>query len=93
MNDRVAGYRGLVESIAERLAKGRRAAQVGAEYDDLVQEGLIAVWRALKDGVDPVGPERIADRMRNYMRWLAADTRQPIPYEELLPLNDETAAP
>lgn len=93
MNDRVAGYRGLVSSIAEQLSRSRRAKQVGAEYDDLNQEGLIAVWRALEEGAETVGPDRIRDRMKNYMSWLAAETRQPIPYEELLPLNDETAAP
>ena len=91
MNDRVAGYRGLVESIAADLARSRRAAQVGAEYDDLAQEGLIAVWKALNKGVDVVGPERIRDRMLDYMRWLGRASV--IPYEELLPLDDETASP
>lgn len=57
-----------------------------------MQEGLIAVWLALESGVATVGPDHIRDRMRNYMRWLGAATRQPVPYEELLPLYDETAA-
>jgi hypothetical protein len=92
MNDRVAGYRGLVESIAADLARSRRAHEVGAEYDDLAQEGLIAVWLALEKGVCRVGPDHIRDRMKDYMTWLGALTRQPIPYDELLPLNDETAA-
>jgi len=90
MNDRVAAYRGLVESIAHGIARSRRAAQVGAEYDDLVQEGLIAVWLALESGVDTVGQDHIRDRMRNYMRALGGGTK--MPYEEMLPLDDEQAA-
>jgi hypothetical protein len=93
MNDQVRAYAGLVESIAEEVSRGRRAQTVGAEYDDLNQEGLIAVWRALESGVKVVGPDHIRDRMKDYMKWLGAQTRQPIPYEELLPLDDETAAP
>jgi hypothetical protein len=93
MSDRVRDYAGLVESIAAELARGRRAQTVGAEYDDLYQEGLIAVWLKLKAGIDIVGPDHIRDRMRDYMKWLGAHQRQPIPYEELLPLDDETAAP
>lgn len=87
MNDRVAGYRGLVESIAAELARSRRAAQVGAEFDDLAQEGLIAVWRALESGVETVGPERIRDRMKNYMKWLGRHGNEG--YDEMLPFDDE----
>ncbi len=98
MNDRVAAYRDLVESIATEIARYRTAIRVGAEYDDLAQEGLIAVWEALESGVDVVGPERIRDRMLNYVR---AGARVPppcgrlspqIPSELLQPLDVETAA-
>lgn len=87
MNDRVAGYRDLVESIATELARSNRAKRVGAEYDDLAQEGLIAVWKALRSGVDVVGPERIRDRMKDYMTWLGRHGNED--YDEMLPFDDD----
>jgi hypothetical protein len=94
MNDRVAAYGGLVDSLATELSRSQRARQVGAEYDDLYQEGLIAVWTALDAGVDVVGADRIRDRMRNYMRWLGRlrihDTN--VPYEEWVEVDDTTPA-
>lgn len=76
------------------FARSQQAKQVGAEFDDLVQEGLIAVWVALENGVAVVGPERISDRMRNHMRWLgrARSGAPPVPYDEMLSLNEETVA-
>lgn len=91
MNDRVAGYRGLVESVAQRLVRTRRAQQVGAEFDDLVQEGLIAVFKKLRDGVDVVGEAHVRDRMRDYIKWLGRT--EFVPYEEMLPLDDSVPAP
>lgn len=91
MNDQVANYRGLVESIATDLSRSRRAKKVGAEYDDLAQEGLIAVWKALRGGVDAIGPGRIRDRMKDYMRWLGRHGGEG--YDEMLPFDDNTAAP
>lgn len=80
MNDRVAGYRGLVESVASRY----HSRHILAEYDDLVQEGLIAVWRALEKGDTP-GPDYIRNRMRDYVRKLHRESR----HEETLPYDDE----
>ena len=87
MSDEVRAYAGLVQSIATELSRSRRARQVGAEYDDLYQEGLIAVWRALEEGADTVGADRVRDRMRDYMRWLGRHGGED--YEEMLPFNDE----
>lgn len=72
MSDRVADYRGLVESIANRY----RPRHILAEFDDLVQEGLVAVWDALERGVEP-GPEYILNRMRSYVRKLNRAGREP----------------
>jgi DNA-directed RNA polymerase specialized sigma subunit len=70
LNDQVAGYRGLVESVARRY----RSRHILAEEDDLIQEGLIAVWQALEKGVTP-GPEYILNRMRDYTRKLNRPSR------------------
>lgn len=100
INARVADYRPQVEDVARRLAGSRAARDVGAEYDDLVQEGLISVWQALQRGVTP-SMEVVLDRMKSWMRLLARQTGrdipqplrpQHIPYEQLLPLDDLRAA-
>lgn len=80
MNDQVAAYRGLVESVANRY----RSRHILAEYDDLVQEGMIAVWHALEKGIEP-GPAYIRNRMRDYVRKL----HRPIRHEETLEYSDE----
>lgn len=80
MNDRVAAYRGLVESLARKFVGWN-----GAELDDLVQEGLINVWQTLERGVTPAA-EIIEYRMGSYTKWLGRHT--PVPYEAMLPLDD-----
>jgi hypothetical protein len=102
MNDRVADYVTACEVLAGKLVKSPGASQVGAEYDDLVQEGLIDVWQTLERGICP-SADLIERRMRDYIRWLGAQigrTRtcnndvpaeacpQHVPYETLLPLDD-----
>lgn len=94
MNGEVAGYRGLVESLAHKFV-GRN----GAEYDDLVQEGLLAVWQSLERGVTPKA-EILENRMKNWGRLLGYQTGRylprldesgnpvAVPYETLLPLDD-----
>ena len=54
--------------------------------------GLIAVWQAIAKGIAPVGADYIRDRMRDYIKWCGALTRQPIPIEDLLPLHEEQVA-
>lgn len=91
MNDRVAGYRDAVEAIALRVSRGAVALQVGAEYDDLAQEGLILVWQSLERGVDP-SADMMENRMRDYVRLLGTQVGRSrdgsVPYEVLLPLDD-----
>lgn len=87
MSGQVAEYRGLVESLAQKFVGSPRAIRAGVDYDDLVQEGLIDVWRAIEAGVAP-SADNIANRMRD---WIKLQLRQlqgdPVPYEDLLPLD------
>lgn len=62
MNERVAAYRPFVELLANRFT-GR----FGAEFDDLVQEGLVSVWQAHERGVEP-SATIIQHSMRNWVR-------------------------
>jgi DNA-directed RNA polymerase specialized sigma subunit len=84
MDDRVADYRGLVESVARRY----RSRHILAEEDDLIQEGLIAVWRALEKGIEP-GPDYIRNRMKDYVRKLHRESRQPV--EDSVEYEDDRA--
>jgi hypothetical protein len=91
MNGRVAAYRGLAETLARKIAGYSRSQQLGVDYDDLVQEGLISVWQALDRGVTP-SAEMMEFRMRSWVRLMGAQqgmTRDgSVPYEALLPLDD-----
>lgn len=62
----IRAYLPLVEDIASRLAGTSRARRAGAEYDDLVQEGLVSVWLSLQRGVDPL--KVIENRMTDWIR-------------------------
>lgn len=88
INDRVADYRGLVESLAAKLSRSPSSVRVGAEYDDLVQEGLIFVWQSIGRGVEPKG-DLIEGRMLNWIRLMGRQLGgDPVAYEALLPLDD-----
>jgi DNA-directed RNA polymerase specialized sigma24 family protein len=90
MNDRVADYRGLVESSAAKFADPDRPKARRAEYDDLVQEGLIAVWQTLERGLDP-SQEFIEHRMFDWMRTIARQTGRSLVLsldEDLPPLDE-----
>lgn len=99
MNDRVAGYRGLVESLAHKFV-GRNA----AEYDDLVQEGLVMVWQSLDRGVTPAAA-LVEARMNDWVRLLGTQigrgrgvSGEAVEYAQLLPMerivgHDEAGEP
>src|SRR4051812_6493006 len=100
MNGRIAEYREAVEAIALRVSRGAVAIQVGADFDDLAQEGLINVWQTLERGVTP-SADIIENRMRDYVRWLGVQLGrgrkceddpetcpQHVPYDVMLPLDD-----
>lgn len=74
----------IVEGTARRLAAFPRARLVGAEYDDLVQEGLIAVVIKLRQGIDP--KPAIANRMKDWIRYLGRQAAgDPVAYGAMLP--------
>jgi DNA-directed RNA polymerase specialized sigma24 family protein len=71
MSPEVQAHLDLVESIAKRF----RSRHPLAEFDDLVQEGLISVWLQLKDGAD-VEPDAVERHIRNYIRRLNSPARK-----------------
>jgi hypothetical protein len=56
----------------------------GAEYDDLVQEGLVFVWLSLSKGITP-SADLVSKRMISWIRFI--NKQNPIPYNELLPME------
>lgn len=74
-----------IEALAVRFAKPGARGRNGVEFDDLVQEGRIAVWQAVSRRIRP-SDKHIRDRMLDYVKWLgrhgAAD------YGTMLPLDD-----
>lgn len=88
ISDQVSEYRGLVESLARRLV-GRN----DAEFDDLVQEGLIIVWQSLERGIAPSAAV-IEGRMTDWVRLLGTQvgrgrgkSGEAVEYLVLLPLE------
>jgi len=60
----VATYQHLVRNLARKFVH-----RAGAEYDDLVQEGLISVWEALRRDNRP-SAEVVEYAMRQWVRFL-----------------------
>lgn len=93
MNDRAldnqaAEYRGLVESLAARIASRWQR----HELDDIKQEGMIAVWLILAEGGTPT-EDQIEKRMRKWMRLRRKQLRDvPTEYESLLPMGNDPHA-
>lgn len=69
INAEVGAWLPHCEFLALKFATPGRRGRHGAEFDDLVQEGLIAVWTLLKEG-KPVRTTRVESRMRDYLRLL-----------------------
>lgn len=89
MNAEVGAYLGLCESLAARMARPGQIGRNGVEYDDLVQEGLISVWKALKEGKTP-STEYVLGVMRTYVRDMGAQKRGGT--TEFTPLEEDTNA-
>ena len=62
----VAAYFPLCKSLAARYT-----GHGGAEFDDLFQEGCIAVWQAIADGFTP-SKVVVSNRMRNWVKQCRA---------------------
>jgi len=93
MNDQVAGYRGLVVSLADELGYGEhgwRSETALLSRDDLIQEGLINVWQTLLRGTTP-SREVTLKRMLDYIRWARSKKNQA--YETANPLEDLRGIP
>lgn len=80
----VRGYLDRCEVLASSLARRGTRGINGVEFDDLVQEGLIAAWQSLAKGVTP-SEKHLRARMLNYMRWLG--NRGPVPYYTAMPID------
>jgi len=60
--NRIAAYEKLVNSAAHKF----RAA---AEYDDLYQEGMIAVWKCPPDASPELVSAAVYNRMKDWVRY------------------------
>lgn len=85
MDAAIAEHSGRIEALAVRFAKPGTRGRNGVEFDDLVQEGRIAVWQSLSRRIRPTDAF-IRDRMRNYVRWLGRNGAAE--YGTMLPLDD-----
>lgn len=82
ISDQVRAHQDLVESLADRLSRRDRN-----ERDDLVQEGMIAVWEALRAG-NEVTETALNKRMRKWLRYRGRQRRDvPTAYDALLSME------
>ena len=82
-SERVAEYLPLVEAYARRYVGFAQS-----EYDDLRQEGMIAVWQTLERGLRP-SPLVINGRMLDWVSYLRRLQRNDaIAYEVMLPMDE-----
>lgn len=83
LEDQLRSHAGLVESLADQLSRRSRD-----ERDDLVQEGLIAVWENLAAG-KPVTEDSVVKRMKKWLRYRGRQKRDvPTSYDKLLPMEE-----
>jgi DNA-directed RNA polymerase specialized sigma24 family protein len=82
-DEAVAAYQPHIESLA-----WRHVGFANAEFDDLVQEGRIAVWQALSRGLRPATTV-IEGRMKDWVRYLRRlQHNDAVAYELLLPIEE-----
>lgn len=83
----VAAYSGLVNSLAWKYVGFS-----GAEYDDLYQEGMLAVFLSLKAGKN-VSKLFVEYRLRNWCRFLLKlINNDGIAYEVMCPMEYHDAS-
>ena len=82
-SNQVAEYLPLVERYAHRLT-----GFAGSEFDDLRQEGMIAVWQTLKRGLHP-SAQVIGGRMIDWVRFLRRlEHNDGVAYDLWMPMED-----
>lgn len=78
---RVREYERLIGDAAWKFRKA-------AEYDDLYQEGMIAVWKCPPDAPPKVISEAIFNRMKDWVRYIKRlRHNQSVSYDEILEHN------
>lgn len=82
-DEAVAAYLPLVERLARNFT-----GYSGAEYDDLRQEGMIAVWQTLGRGLRP-SITVVGGRMLDWADFLLRLKRNDaVAYEKILPIEE-----
>ena len=75
---RIGKYEKVVAAAAYRFRNA-------AEYDDLYQEGMIAIWRCPPDADPQVVSKAVYNRMKNWVRYVKRLRHfQTVDYEEIL---------
>lgn len=80
LSAQIKSYEPMLHPLARRLS-GRD----GAEEDDLMQEGFIAVWQCIAAGKTP-SKDICYKRMLNWLRHIRPQL--PAPYDEIVALTD-----
>jgi DNA-directed RNA polymerase specialized sigma24 family protein len=77
-DQRVGKYKGVISAAAYRFRNA-------AEYDDLYQEGMIAVWLCPPDADDPYVSKAIYNRMKMWVRFVKRlRHNHSVSYEEIV---------
>ena len=75
---RVVAYEKMIASAARRFSRA-------AEYDDLVQEGMIAVYKCHKFAEQPLIIASIYNRMKDWVRYVKRLRHyHSVSYEEIM---------
>lgn len=75
---RIGAYEGIIATAAWRFRNA-------AEYDDLYQEGMIAVWKCPPDADHTLIIVAIFNRMKSWMRYVKKLRHyQEVNYEEIM---------
>lgn len=77
-NDWAKQYESVVGAAAKKYSSA-------AEYDDLYQEGMIALWRVYPSRDPKVVTTAVYNRMRNWVRYTKRlNHHQAVSYEEIV---------
>lgn len=76
--NRIGEYEKVIAAAAYRFRNA-------AEYDDLYQEGMIAVWRCPPDADPPYVAQAVYNRLKNWVRFVKRLRHaQSVSYEEIV---------